>query len=233
MPELAPRQDKRDLGRYSIPEAAASLGLPTRTMRNWFLGERRLFKPSYHEGSTVFLSFNDVTEAYVIEVLRNHYDYNPMRIRTALLAMRKKTGLERPLAQRELYAVPEFQQIVDVRRYKGHTEYIDLAHHENFVFEAFVSTLGKRIQRDSRGRAMRIFPWKDADSDESPLSMDPDVLSGELVVSGTRLPAQVILARYVSGGSVEEIAGLYRLTTDLVERVLSYFERKPPQEVPA
>jgi len=232
-PQLAPGQDKRDLARYSIPEAAASLAMPQRTMRSWFLGRRSILTPTYRHGSTVLLSFNDVTEAYVIEVLRSHYEFNPVRIRSALVELRKKTKLDKPLAQRELYAIPEFQNLVDVRVHKGQTEYVDLAHYRNLVFETFVSSLGKRIQRDGRGRAKCLFPWKDADSDESPLSMDPDVHSGELVVSGTRIPAQLILARSIAGKTVEQIASSYRLSTDLVQKVLFYFERRKPQEIPA
>lgn len=231
MPQLAPGQDKRDLARYSIPEAAASLAMPSRTMRSWFLGNRRIFTPAYRQGSTVLLSFNDVTEAYVIEVLRSHYEFNPVRIRTALAALRKRTRLQKPLAQRELYAIPEFQNLVDVRRHKGQTEYVDLASNDNLVFEGFVTSLGKRIQRDKRGRVQTLYPWKDAESEESPLSMDPDVMSGELVVSGTRIPAQLIVSRYASGRSIEDIAGLYRLTSDLVQRVLSYFEQRRPEEI--
>jgi uncharacterized protein (DUF433 family) len=232
-PQLAPKQDKRDLGRYSIPEAATSLAMPERTMRRWFLGKDRIFTPSYQSGSTVFLSFNDITEAYVIEVLRSQYEFHPKRIRAALLVLRKKTRLEKPLAQRELYAIPEFQSLVDARTYKGKVEYVDLAGNENLVFDNFVRSLGKRIQRDGRGRATRIYPWNEADSDDSPLSMDPDVLSGELVISGTRLPAQLILSRYASGKTIEEIAALYKIGADLVKRVLSYFERKKSQEIPA
>jgi uncharacterized protein (DUF433 family) len=233
MPELAPGQDKRSLGRYSIPEAASSLAMPVRTMRSWFLGEKAIFTPSYHKGSTVFLSFNDLTEAYVIEVLRTHYEFHPVRIRAALLELRRKTKLEKPLAQRELYAIPEFQNLVDVRRHKGRTEYVDLAHNQNLVFDSFVTSLGKRIQRDGRGRVTRIYPWNEANSDDSPLSMDPDVLSGELVISGTRLPAQLIVAKRVAGRTAEEIAALYNLSTELVMRVLSYFERRTPQKASA
>jgi uncharacterized protein (DUF433 family) len=232
-PQPVAGQDKRDLARYSIPEAAAYLSMPPRTMRNWFLGPRNIFTPTYREGSTVYLSFNDLTEAYVIEVLRTHHAFNPVRIRASLAQLRKKTKLDKPLAQRELYAIREFQNLVDVRRYRGRKEYVDLAHNRNLVFESFVTSLGKRIERDRRGQATRLFPWKNADSDEAPLSIDPDVLSGELVVSGTRIPAQLILGRYTSGKTVEEIARLYQLSTDLVRRVLSYFERQRPQEVPA
>jgi uncharacterized protein (DUF433 family) len=227
-PELAAGQDKRDVGRYSIPEAAGYLAMPERTMRRWFLGERRLFNPSYRRGDDVLLSFNDVTEAYIIEVLRNHWDFKPAKLRTIVEALRVKSKLDKPLAQREFYAIPEFQSFVDRRVVKGQQANIDLAHHGNLVFDEFVAALGKRVQRDGRGRACRLYPWKESSSEESPLSMDPDVLSGELVVSGTRIPARMLYAKKLSGKTAEEIAGSYHLETDLVRKVLIYFEREKP-----
>lgn len=168
-----------------------------------------------------------------MDVLRSTYEFHPIRIREALHQLRKKTRLDKPLAQRELYAIPEFQNLIDARQYKGKREYVDLAHNQNLVFETFVTSLGKRIERDGRGRALRIFPWKDAESEESPVSIDPDVVAGELVVTGTRIPAQVIWGRYISGRSVESIAQLYGLSTDLVEKVLFHFERQKTQKIPA
>jgi uncharacterized protein (DUF433 family) len=227
-PHLAVGQDKRDLARYSIPEAAGYLSMPERTMRSWFLGEKRLFKPSYRQGSDVLLSFNDITEAYVIRVLRDHYDFKPTKLRKIVQALRVKSNLDKPLAQREFYAIPEFQSFIDRRTVKGQKTNIDLAHDGNLVFDEFVSALGKRVQRDGRGRACRLYPWKESSSDESPLSMDPDVLSGVLVVSGTRIPATMLYQKKLSGKTAEEIARSYHLEPDLIRKVLNYFEREKP-----
>jgi uncharacterized protein (DUF433 family) len=227
-PHLAVGQDRRDLGRYSIPEAAGYLAMPERTMRRWFLGERRLFKPSYHHRGDVLLSFNDVTEAYIIGVLRDHYDFKPTKLRKIVQALRRKSKLDKPLAQRAFYAIPEFQSFVDVRIVKGQKTNVDLAHDGNLVFDQFVTALGKRVQRDRRGRACRLYPWRESRSDESPLSMDPDVLSGELVVSGTRIPATMLYQKMLSGKTAEEIASSYHLEPDLIRKVLNYFEREKP-----
>jgi len=225
-PQLSSGQDKRDLGRYSIPQAAGFIGMPSRTMRSWFRGNHRLFEPAYRHGDAVLLSFNDVTEAYIIQVLRSHYDYSPVRLRSVVRGLRESSKLERPLAQREFYAIPEFQSLVDKRTVKGQQINIDLAHHGNLVFEEFVNALGKRVQRDGRGRAYRLLPWHDAASDDSPVSMAPNVMSGELVVTGTRIPAVAVMAEYKSGHSLEDIADLYSLSLDLVRKVLIHFERK-------
>ena len=227
-PQLAAGQDRRDLGRYSIPEAAGFLAVPQRTMRRWFLGEHRLFKPSYRRGGNVLLSFNDVTEAYIVEVLRTHYCFSPIKLRRIVEALRVTSKLDKPLAQREFYAIPEFQNFVDRRTVKGQRANIDLAHHGNLVFDEFVAALGKRVQRDGRGRACRLYPWKESTSDEAPLSMDPEVLSGELVVSGTRIPAVMLYETMLSGKTADEIARSYHLEPDLIRKVLNYFEREKP-----
>jgi len=227
-PQLEHGQDRRDLGRYSIPQAAAFIGVPPRTMRRWFLGDKRLFKPSYHYRTDVLLSFNDVTEAYIIEVLRNHYDYSPRRLRAVVEGLRKSSRLERPLAQREFYAIPEFQSLVDRRVQRGTQVNIDYAHHGNLVFDPFVTALGKRIERDSKGRAVRIYPSRDAESEDVPVSMDPDVLSGELVISGTRIPVAMLYAKKLDGKTVKEIAISYHLEPELITKVLNHFEREKP-----
>ncbi len=224
-PQLEQGQDRRELGRYSIPQAAAFIGMPQRTMRRWFLGNSRLFKPSYHHRATVLLSFYDVTEAYIIEVLRTHYEYSPVRLRTVVEGLRNSSKLDRPLAQRELYAIPQFQSLVDRRIQRGQQVNIDYAHHGNLVFDPFVTALGKRIERDSKGRAVRIYPSMNTESEEVPVSMDPDVLSGELVVSGTRIPATLLYAKKLSGKTAEEIASSYHLEPELIRKVLSHFER--------
>ena len=221
-------QDKRDLGRYSIPEAASSIAMPQRTMRSWFLGERRIFTPAYRRGDTVLLSFNDVTEAYIIEVLRTHWDFNPKKLRLALDELRRKTRLERPLIKRELSVIPEFHNLVATVPEKGSHIYVDVAHHQNLVFEGFVKAMAMRITRDSKGRPVRLYPWKDAESDDKPVSMDPNVLSGQLVVTGTRIPARAVLAKSNSGKSADEIASSYHLSPELVKKVLQHFEPEKP-----
>jgi len=221
-------KDPRDLGRYSIPEAAKFIGVPSRTMRRWFLGEKRLFKPSYHHRTDVLLSFNDVTEAYIVDTLRGHYDYSSRRLRAVVEGLRSSSRLERPLAQREFYAIPQFQSLVDRRVHRGKQVNIDYAHHGNLVFDPFVTALGKRITRDAKGRAVRIFPWREAESNDVPVSMDPDVLAGELVVSGTRIPVKMLYAKMLGGRTVKQIADAYHLDVDVIRKALNHFEREKP-----
>ena len=182
MPQLAPGQDMRDLGRYSIPEAASLIAMPERTMRSWFLGKKRIFRPSFHHGDTVRLSFNDVTEAYIVESLRNHWDFGPHSIRRILKELRRRTKLERPLIRRSLAVLPQFKSVVAMVPSKGKTIYPDVAHDQNLVFDEFVQAMGMRIRRDSQGRPVRIYPSKDAESEDLPVSMDPTLCRAILLL---------------------------------------------------
>ena len=224
-PQPAERQDKREVGRYALPQAAEFIGMPSRTMRHWFLGRKRIFRPSYQHGKAVLLSFEDITEAYMVHVLRKHYSYSAERIRVALEQLRKKHGQEKPFAQRDIRVVAEFMALVERKKHKGKTVDIDHAHHGNLFISPFVDALGHRIHRDAHGHACRLYPWRNADSSEMPVSINPEVMSGELVVAGTRIPALAILAERDAGHTIDEIAKLYSLTPSLVEKVILHFEK--------
>jgi uncharacterized protein (DUF433 family) len=224
-PQLASGQDRRDIPRYSIPEAAAFIAVPQRTMRSWFRGDHRLFTPTYERGSSIFLSFYDVTEAYVIESLRTHWDFDPRKLRKTVARLREKSRYQRPLLH-VLSVIPEFQSLIASVSERGRLIHLDVHHDENLVFDDFVKTMAVRITRDSKGKPVRIFPGLDDDAKNKPVSMDPDVLSGQLVVTGTRIPAAMIMAKHLAGKSAEEIASSYRLDSDLIRKVLQHFERE-------
>ena len=223
LPIPLPNQDRRDSARYTIPEAAAYIAVPERTMRSWFRGDHRLFRPTYERGSSVFLSFFDVTEAYVIETLRTHWEFKPRKLRKIVKFLRKTTGNNRPLL-RQLGVIKEFQALVIPSRQKGKIVHTDIAGDENLVFEDFVKTLAVRIKRDSKGKPVLLYPGDSTIEDSLPVSMDPDVMSGELVVTGTRIPVARIMANYTAGKSADQIADSYGLGRDLIRKVILHFE---------
>ena len=67
-----------------------------------------------------------------------------------------------------------------------------------------------------------IFPWRFAakDRESRPVSMNPDIFSGRLVVIDTRIPANVLLGSKKAGFSTEAIARDYGLGADIVEKAL-------------
>ena len=67
-----------------------------------------------------------------------------------------------------------------------------------------------------------IFPWRFAATDHSsrPVSMNPNIMSGRLVVRGTRIPVCALLESKRSGANIQEIARDYDLDSDIVEKAL-------------
>lgn len=69
-----------------------------------------------------------------------------------------------------------------------------------------------------------IFPWRFAATDHQsrPVSMNPRIMSGRLVVTGTRIPVNVLWARKRAGAEVGEIASDYGLDRDIVQQALTH-----------
>jgi len=90
-----------------------------------------------------------------------------------------------------------------------------------------VDQLGKRVVRDGNNGPLQIYPWRlISEADESsPVSLDPEVVSGRLVVTGTRIPVRVLLGKKRAGSSDEEIARSYRISADSVRKALQHIER--------
>ncbi|MFZ3277384.1 MAG: DUF433 domain-containing protein, partial [Candidatus Sulfotelmatobacter sp.] len=69
-----------------------------------------------------------------------------------------------------------------------------------------------------------IFPWRFASTDHQsrPVSMNPRIMSGRLVVIGTRIPVAVLWGRKRAGLRIDEIARDYGLDRDIVEKALTH-----------
>ena len=52
--------------------------------------------------------------------------------------------------------------------------------------------------------------------------MNPHIMSGRLVVTGTRIPVKVLWGRRRAGDDVEEIAKDYGLDLDTVQKALTH-----------
>lgn len=71
-----------------------------------------------------------------------------------------------------------------------------------------------------------IFPWRFAATDHHsrPVSMNPRIMSGRLVVIGTRIPVSVLWGRKRSGAKVDEIAADYGLDRKIVQQALTHID---------
>ena len=92
------------------------------------------------------------------------------------------------------------------------------------VRSSAVDIFGNRVRRNSEGKIVTMFPWRfwENDRDSKPVQLDSEVMSGRLVLTGTRIPVRIILGRHLSGQSSAQIAGDYGLPVVSVETALRH-----------
>jgi len=196
----------------------------------WFSGRQRLFTPSGHVGKCGLLSFRDVAQAYMLYVLREFHRVPTSRIREALLELRKESKNTHPLLSLDIKVLGTRLLLDKPARGRHGREIVDLSSSRNLALGPVVDAWGKRIIQSSNRQPVQLFPWRFFTSDESrPVTLDPAVMSGQLVVTGTRIPVNVLLGMKSRGKEPEEIAEMYRLSPGVVEKALLHIEHPLPK----
>lgn len=197
-------------------------------MQYWFAkGVGMLEASGSYFGDIALLSFVDLAEAYVLEVLRSVYGFNLATLRNIVANAKRETKLAHPLIEADLRIL--FKKIILARPARGRLprQMIDLEKANQLVIPELVDLLGQRILVDRKRVPYRIYPWRllSSERDSRPVSMSPDVLSGRLVVTGTRIPVRVLLGQKLSGKSPKQIASDYHLSVEIVQKALAHIER--------
>jgi len=216
-------QDIRMLPTYTIPEAATFLAIPRRTLASWYEGEDPILKASGQYGMAHLLSYRDIEEAYRVYLLRERFDFSLQFLRRSMRNARKMFRSPHPLQRAD--AIKEcLRDLVYDKPARGKNP-------------RTVTSLGKRpgqqlveevanlfAERIESGRF--IFPWRFAATDHTsrPVSMNPHIMSGRLVVTGTRVPVTVLLGQKRAGEKVEEIAADYGLDREIVRQALTHID---------
>jgi uncharacterized protein (DUF433 family) len=231
------RQDVRTLPTFTIPEAAVYLAINRWTLTDWYEGPDPVLKASgtyQNNGSIKLLSFRDLEEAYKLHLLRTKFHYSMQYLQRALIDARRESKSDHPLLDNKMIV---FNYLALDRPARGEQprQLIPLGTsvQMSLYIPDVLDTWGKRIIADSEGKAEQIFPWKRSATDDvsRPVSMSASVLSGRLVVTGTRIPVDVLAGYCASGRTVEQIADLYGLDIDLVRKALEHIERPELQKV--
>ncbi len=229
-PTRKPRQDPRTLPTYTIPEAASILAINRWTLAEWYEGTDPLLKASgtyLDNGNIKLLSFRDLEEAYKLQLLRTKHNKSMQYLQKALVDARHESGSEHPLLDHKLI-VFKYLALDAPPKGKNPRRMIPLGTPSQLTLylPEVVEAWGKRIVEDEHGKGKQIFPWRDAKNDDvsRPVSVAPEVLSGRLVVTGTRIPVDVLASYFTSGKTVEQIAELYGLETGIVRKALQHLE---------
>lgn len=225
--EVASLRDLRNIGAYGITEAAHYLALPSATLRDWVRGrsyataggpqvsEPLILLPHVEEP---LLSFTNLVEAHVLKAIRRHHGVPMQQVRPALTYLESTLGVAHPLAHRQLLTdgvnlfTEHFGDLVNLSK-SG-----QLAVRE--VLEAHL----RRIEHDSAGLALRLFPFSRGEDLEAPriVVVDPRISFGRPVIAGTAVRTDVIASRLKAGESVQNLAEDYGVEVAQVEEAIRY-----------
>lgn len=230
-------QDIRTLPTYTIPEAAAFLAIPRRTLASWYEGDDPILKASgryspptlrqiarvlrQEPGAIQLLSYRDIEEAYRVFLLRERFGFSFQSLRRSMRNARRMFRSAHPLQRADAIKECLNDLVYDkpARGERPRTVTSLLKKPGQHLVEEVADMFAERIEQ---GRF--IFPWRYAAEDRvsRPVSMNPNIMSGRLVVIGTRIPVTTLLGQKRSGRDVPEIASDYGLEPHAVEQALKH-----------
>lgn len=199
-------------GVYYSFEASHLLGISERTLRSWARPDRFGRGPLLEPSHGFAYSFHDLVSLAVIAVMQQR-GVPSVGVERTIEQLRKATGLDRPLADRDVVA-----QLATVGRSVVYPESeTDLsAGGQGFL----LTTIENYIQPIEYGSDRLARLWKPADR----VSVDPTVQVGHPCVELTRITTTVIAGRASQGESLEVIAKDLSIDPDDVTAAVA-FER--------
>ena len=216
-------QDLRTLPTYTLPEAADFLAIPRRTLASWYEGDDPVLKASAYYGRTHLLSYRDLEEAYRIYLLRQRFGFSFPFLRRSMRNARKMFKSQHPLQRAD--AVKEcLRDLVYDKPARGRKPRTVTSLGKKpgqAVIEEVANLFAERIESGKF-----IFPWRFAATDHTsrPVSMSPRIMSGRLVITGTRVPVSALLGMKRAGAKVDDIASDYGLDREIVRQALTHID---------
>lgn len=217
----------RDLGAYTLAEAARYLRLPAATLRSWMLGRDyattgggRKFSPLIHPASKKppLLSFSNLIEAHVLRSLRTEHGVPVNALRTALHYAQKTLGIDRLLLR------PELRTDAGKVFLERYGELIDLSASGQVAMHQIFNEHLDRIKWDESTFPVRLYPFLSAatSSDARPIVINPHIAFGRPVVERKGISTSAIVERIDAGESVEDVANDYDLGIPEIEQAILY-----------
>lgn len=210
-------QDPREAPRYSVRDAAAYLGVPPSTLSTWVRGQRSNGKVLMRalikaDRASHLLSFNNLTEAYVLASLTRRFKVPLRRVRSAL----DYIGGPRPLL------TTPFQTDGAGVFVEKMGNLIDAARGGQAAIRAVVEHSLERVELDEHGQPLRLYPWRLEPKEPKIIALDVRRAFGRPTVVGSAVQSETIVDRYRGGDSIAALAAEYGLASDVIEGVLRW-----------
>lgn len=218
-----------DTASYGLSEAAGYLFVPVTTLRAWFLGQdyetpagRRRFAPPLRiaQPTPPLLSFLNLVEAHVLDAIRRQHGVTLQNVRKALtfLDRERHPPSKHPLAERSF----ETDGLDLFTEHYGRL--INVSREGQVMMRQVVAAYLRRVERDSRGIPIRLYPYTRHRDREEPMAVmiDPRVSFGRPVLVGTGIPTEIVAQRYKAGESIDELADDYGRQRQEIEEAIRY-----------
>ena len=217
--------DPRYLASYGLTETSHYLIIPQATVRSWVVGRpyptkrgKKYFKPviDLPDAAIRSLSFINLIEVHVLDAIRREHSVPLDKIRIAIDYLRDEFGSEHPLAE-ESFATDGLNLFVE-----KYGQLINVTRAGQLGMKALLEAYLRRIDRDAKGVAVRLYPFTRKRSPEEPKAVviDPYISFGRPVLIGTGIATSVVAERYKAGESIEQLCTDYgRKRLDIEEAI--------------
>ncbi len=227
--------DRREIGTYGLKEAARFLGMPPATLTSWVNGRTyptssgpRFFKPLIALPSPGLLSFYNLVEAHILLATRKKHQVEMPAIRSAIDYVKKFYPSRHPLLTETFLTDGKDLFVRKIQTKADREQTINVSRGGQLGFGPILDFYLRRIERDSKGWPIRLFPvrmnWPGDVNNDPPrvVVIDPTISSGRPVVNGTGIMAEIIVGRFNTGEGMESIADDYGLDVGQIEEVIRY-----------
>ena len=179
---------------------------------------RRFFKPVIQPAAKcpVGLSFINLIEAHVLAAIRRKHRVDMPAVRRSIHFLKSKFGSAHPLADHkfETNGVDLF-----IERYG---ELISVSEGGQLAVREFLQAHLRRIEWDTRGVPIRLYPFTRIGEIEQPknIVIDPFISFGRAVISGTGVSTELVAERFKAGESADELAKDYGCDREKIEEAI-------------
>jgi uncharacterized protein (DUF433 family) len=219
------RRELREMPAYGIVEAAHYLGIPKATLRSWILGRtyptergKRFFRPVIElpDKDQRLLSFVNLVEVHVLDALRRAHGVPLSHVRKSIDYLKNRLGSRHPLAEQK-FATDGVDLFIEL-----FGKLVNITREGQLVIKELIEAYLQRVERDSVGTPIRLYPFTRERKPEEPriIVIDPYLSFGRPVLAGTGIATTIIAQRYKAGESIEELAEDYgRSKSDIEEAI--------------
>ena len=208
---ISRRYYPQEIPNYTIEEGARYLHVAESVLRYWTVGRAGVAPlTTVYSWRPFLLSFKNLVELYVLESLRNVHGINIRSIRRDVEELRREKPSKYPLADYQLATRQRKIYLED-----SGNELINLSAGGQHAFKEILVPFLKRVDRDTKGIAERLFPFTQTKYQQSPLTaprvvvIDPTIAFGKPVLVNSRISTAFLLSRKLGGATIPQLAADY------------------------